>query len=217
MRNKNCLTALCLMIVMTGATWTACNGGAQDESKESLSSVESTVISSSQEESSKESSSKESASQEETSSVESSEESSLEESSSVESSIEESSSEEESGSEESTAQESSSEEDSVDSSSEEERKYKVTFVDEQGTVLQESELVEGDMPEFNGELPVLPSNTAEYTYTGAWDKEIVSVSGETTYTWIVTATKNKYPVSFDGENTVDCEYGATVTPPAIKQ
>lgn len=52
MRKKNWLTALCFMIAMTSVTWTACNYGAQDESKESSYSTESSIVSGSEEESS---------------------------------------------------------------------------------------------------------------------------------------------------------------------
>ena len=79
-------------------------------------------------------------------------------------------------------------------------KYTVKFIDEAGNILFESEMEEGTLPVAPN--ATTPQNTAEYTYTGAWDKEIVSVTGEATYTWVVTATKNEYVIKFvdaDGE------------------
>ena len=114
----------------------------------------------------------------------------------------------------------SSNEGSSASGGEEQTKYRVTFVDEEGNILQESDVEEGVVPEFNGTLPILPTNTAEYTYTGAWDKEIVSVSGEATYTWVVTATKNSYLVKFVNEagetlKEETLEYGVMPTAPEM--
>ncbi len=93
--------------------------------------------------------------------------------------------------------------------------YLIKFVDEAGETLKEETLEYGVTPV--APTTTTPENTAEYTYSGAWDKEIVAVSGEATYTWIVTATKNKYQVTFDGANEAEYEYGATVTAPALKQ
>ncbi len=93
--------------------------------------------------------------------------------------------------------------------------YLIKFVDEAGETLKEETLEYGVTPV--APTAMTPENTAEYTYSGAWDKEIVAVSGEATYTWIVTATKNKYQVTFDGANEAEYEYGATVTAPALKQ
>ena len=151
MRKKNWLTALCFMVAMTSVTLTACNIANQEGREESSYSSESPLVSGSEEE----------------------------------------------GSEIESSEASSSDEDSSESGNEEQTKYKVTFVDEEGNILQESDVLEGDMP--TAPECVTPNNTAEYTYTGAWDKEIVSVVGEVTYTWVVTATKNSYLVKFVNE------------------
>jgi len=123
---------------------------------------------------------------------------------------------EEEGSEIESSEASSSDEDSSESGNEEQTKYKVTFVDEEGNILQESDVLEGDMP--TAPECVTPNNTAEYTYTGAWDKEIVSVVGEVTYTWVVTATKNSYLLKFVNEagetlKEETLEYGVVPTAP----
>ncbi len=92
--------------------------------------------------------------------------------------------------------------------------FKVTFMDEKGNVLQSGEVDEGTMPVFNGTLPTVPENTDYCTYTGAWDKEIVAVTGEVTYTYKITATYAKYTVKFLNEDNsllyeVQVEWGQT--------
>lgn len=97
-------------------------------------------------------------------------------------------------------------------------RYKVTFVDEDGTtVLDEQTLDYGAMPVYGGVTPTKDATT-EYTYTFAgWDKEISSVTGEATYKATYSAEKNKYTVTWydeDGTTVLDeqvLEYGSTIT------
>ena len=72
-------------------------------------------------------------------------------------------------------------------------KYTVTFK-EGATVLQSSEVAYGAMPS----LPkvTLPENTAQYTYSFSWDKEIVSVTGPATYNVVVNRDISRYAVMF---------------------
>src|SRR5690606_37394228 len=56
------------------------------------------------------------------------------------------------------------------------RSYPITFKDADGTILETLNVSYGDLPSYD-----LPTDTAEWDYT-AWDKEISSVDGETTYT-----------------------------------
>jgi hypothetical protein len=72
-------------------------------------------------------------------------------------------------------------------------KYTVTFK-EGATVLQSSEVAYGAMPT----LPkvTLPENTAQYTYSFSWDKEIVSVTGPATYNVIINRVVSQYAVMF---------------------
>ena len=97
-------------------------------------------------------------------------------------------------------------------------KYKVTFVDEDGTtVLQEA--TEYDYGTASGDItkPADPTKvaTAEYTYTFAgWTPAIVDVTTWATYTATYTATKNKYTIKFVNEDwtelqSSDVEYGET--------
>ena len=79
-------------------------------------------------------------------------------------------------------------------------KYTVKFVDAEGNVLQEELLPFGEMPEFKGTLPTLPGNTDYCTYSGAWDKAIKEVTGDVTYTYVITATYAKYTVKFVNDN-----------------
>ena len=93
-------------------------------------------------------------------------------------------------------------------------KYKVDFVDDKGNVLQSGEVEYGKVPEFTGTLPTLPENNDQYVYSGTWDKEVVSVTGETTYSYVVTQKVKTYTVKFLNEDgstlfTEEYEYGQT--------
>ena len=94
--------------------------------------------------------------------------------------------------------------------------YTVKFVDEDGRVLQENVLPYGTTPEFVGETPVKAGNV-QYSYRfDGWDKEIVSVTGDATYTAIYLQTVNKYTITWivDGEETTEeLEYGAAISKP----
>ena len=89
-------------------------------------------------------------------------------------------------------------------------KYTVTWLNEDGSVLG-SELVEyGTVPTHKA--PTKPA-TAQYTYKFAgWDKEVVAVTGNVTYTATYTSTVNKYTVTWLDEDgtklgTDTVEYG----------
>ncbi len=95
-------------------------------------------------------------------------------------------------------------------------KYKVDFVDEDGTVLQSTEVEYGKVPEFTATLPSIPKSDSQYEYSGQWDKEFSAVLGEQTYTYIVTKINKTYSVKFvndDGELLLenDYEYGQLPT------
>ena len=73
--------------------------------------------------------------------------------------------------------------------------YTVKFVDADGTELQSTMVAFGTMPT----APTDPHKeaTAEYSYTfKGWEPEIVSVSGEVTYTAAYTETVNEYTIKF---------------------
>lgn len=75
-------------------------------------------------------------------------------------------------------------------------KYKITFANEDGSVLQASEFEYGSMPEYKGDTPT-KSATIEYTFTfDGWDKTISKVTGEATY----TAKYSAKPITKDDLN-----------------
>lgn len=98
------------------------------------------------------------------------------------------------------------------------RKYTIKFVNDDGTELQNESLPYGAMPEYKGEEPS-KTNTAQYTYTfNGWDKTLVAVTKNATYTATYSSSVNSYQVTFDthGGSTVNpqtVEYGGHVTQP----
>ena len=88
--------------------------------------------------------------------------------------------------------------------------YTVTWVVD-GETAKTEVLEYGLLPSFTP----TKENTAQYTYTFAgWDKEIVPVVGDVTYTGSFDATVNKYKVTWVVEgvtSTVEVEYGTVPT------
>ena len=65
----------------------------------------------------------------------------------------------------------------------------ITFVDEDGTVLQESEVPAGKTPEYTGDTPTKKEDK-NYTYTfDTWDPELTTVTDDATYTAVYKKKK----------------------------
>ena len=99
--------------------------------------------------------------------------------------------------------------------------FTITFSNDDGTVLQSSPVRYGVVPSYNGSTPTKPS-TAQYTYTfNGWNKDIVSVTSDATYTATYSRTKNKYTVVFYDADGVamlgqqEVEYGSSATAPDV--
>lgn len=97
-----------------------------------------------------------------------------------------------------------------------EKKYKITFVNEDGTVLQSSDYKYGDTPKYTGQEPS-KDETAEYIYEFAnWSPNITQVTKDATYTAVFKSTDKLYTITFMGEQdgnevacTIKCKYGET--------
>ncbi len=78
-------------------------------------------------------------------------------------------------------------------------KYTVKFVNDDGTELSSAEVEYGQVPEYVG----TPTKEADATYTyefAGWDSEIVTVTGDATYTATYTGTFIEYTVTFVNDN-----------------
>ena len=101
----------------------------------------------------------------------------------------------------------------------EKNKYRVTFLDEDGTTVLKTEDVEYGS---SATAPANPTkvNTAEFTYAfDKWDKEFTNITSELSVKAVYKATKNKYKVTFFDEDgttllkTEDVDYGTGATAP----
>ena len=97
------------------------------------------------------------------------------------------------------------------------RKYKVTWKDEDGTVLKEDEVPYGTVPSYGDEVPVKES-TAEFSYVfDKWSPSVTSVTGDAEYTASYNSEIRKYTVTwvnYDGstlEVDSDVLYGTVPT------
>ena len=87
--------------------------------------------------------------------------------------------------------------------------YTIKFVNYEGTELQSTNVAYGTVPRYTEETPTRAAD-AEFTYTFAgWDKEIVAVEGNVTYTATYTSKTNSYKVEIDP----NCETGESCTKP----
>ena len=83
---------------------------------------------------------------------------------------------------------------------EEVRKYEVTFKNEDGTILQTSEVAYGNLPLYKGETPTKTSTDSQvYIFTG-WDKTISEVTETIVYTAVYDKEVRKYEVTFKNED-----------------
>ena len=95
-------------------------------------------------------------------------------------------------------------------------KYLITFKNG-STVIQSDSIAYGTLP--TAPSITLPKNTAQYTYSTNWDKDVEMVTGDAVYTATIDSVENKYKISFknyDGTLIKDSiyVYGTTVAKPA---
>lgn len=96
------------------------------------------------------------------------------------------------------------------------RKYPITFLDNKGGILEEKMVEYGTTPSYTGLTPYMERDKYySYTFEG-WNKELVAVTGATTYTATFSYTERKYQITFaniDGLGAVHKQdYAADATP-----
>lgn len=106
------------------------------------------------------------------------------------------------------------------------RQYTIVFQNEDGTLLQQSNMEQGVMPSYTGATPAKAAD-AQYTYTfNGWDKEIVTVSADATYTATYTQTKKSYTLTWNlaggnittaGTTAGSVEWGTSLTAPVVEK
>ena len=94
-------------------------------------------------------------------------------------------------------------------------KYKVRFINEDESVLQEEILDYGSIPTYKKETPT-KTRTEEYTYEfDKWTPEITKVTSDQEYKATYKKTKNKYTITYINEGTEYhkeiLEYGSVIT------
>ncbi|MDR2828016.1 MAG: hypothetical protein LBV51_01180, partial [Acholeplasmatales bacterium] len=76
------------------------------------------------------------------------------------------------------------------------RTYTITFVNDDGSILQASEVEYGTFPVYSGLEPVKENtNTAIYTFIG-WDNVIINVVGDAVYTAVYSSEIRLYTITF---------------------
>lgn len=109
---------------------------------------------------------------------------------------------------------SSSDSSSSSSSSQPLATYLITFINDDGTVLEEKEWKKGSMPSYSGKTPSKKAD-AQYTYSfSGWSPAITRVVSEATYTATFRSATNQYTITFADEDGTALEsgkwdYGAT--------
>ncbi len=97
--------------------------------------------------------------------------------------------------------------------------YKITFVNEDGSVLYEETFKYGETPAYGGETPTKASDVQyDYTFAG-WDKDFAPVASETTYTATYDKALRSYTITFvwaagNVSKEYTLEYGSSYRKPA---
>ncbi len=94
-------------------------------------------------------------------------------------------------------------------------KYKITFKNYDGSVLEENETKYKEKPVYKGETPKRERDE-EYSYIfNGWDKELEEATKEEEYTAVYKKEKNKYTVTYINEgieyHKETLEYGSVIT------
>ena len=78
--------------------------------------------------------------------------------------------------------------------------YTIKFVDEDGTLLQESQVAYGDMPVYTGKAPTKEADEQYTYYFAGWDKSIVVATADAVYTAVYTTEVKTYTITWVNED-----------------
>ena len=99
--------------------------------------------------------------------------------------------------------------------------FTITFSNDDGSVLQSTQVGDGVVPSYNGSTPTKPA-TEQYTYTfNGWTPAVVAATAPATYTATYSTTINRYMVTFIDEDGTpfgepqSVEYGSAATVPEV--
>ena len=88
--------------------------------------------------------------------------------------------------------------------------YTIRFLNYDGTELQNTQVLEGDMPAYTGETPTKPED-AQYTYTfNGWSPKIVAATSDAYYTAQFTAMEKQQPIDYTPTGLVASQEGTIV-------
>ena len=93
------------------------------------------------------------------------------------------------------------------------QQFTITFLNYDGTELLSTKVEYGKVPSYTGETPTKAATT-EHTYSfKSWDKELVAVTGEATYTATFTEAVRTYSITWKNGDAIlkteNLNYGAT--------
>ena len=93
------------------------------------------------------------------------------------------------------------------------KSYHIGFYNYDSTLLYETDVLEGVMPSYSGQVPTKPSDaSSNYRFAG-WDPTLAVASKDQNYTAIYTSSNRTYNVTIGDNIPYATEYGSTISNP----